>query len=188
MTGVRGLALGFAIVATACVVACGFSGEGSFDDPDAGSGPGRSGPDPADGSQAVDGRAPPDESVPTPVPICDPPSCALPTPPAGWELALLESARTDACPPGFDAADAIESPNAGTNACSCAACVTTGTNCSTGGISSAYDNGGGACGSSGAQLRPTPVSAVTSARRSVRTRASMLPRPSSARAPRRRPE
>ena len=113
----------------------------------------RSGPDPADGSQAVDGRATPDGSVPTPVPICDPPSCALPTPPAGWELALLESARTDACPPGFDAADAIESPNAGTNACACAACVTTGTNCSTGGLSSAYDNGGGACGSSGAPLQ-----------------------------------
>jgi hypothetical protein len=75
----------------------------------------------------------------------------LPTPPAGWELVLYGTSRADACPLGFDSADTVESPVAGSDACACAACVKTGTNCNSGPIPTAYDNGGGACGTPGAQ-------------------------------------
>jgi hypothetical protein len=128
------------------VAACGFSGVGGvLDGEDAGTaasgGPARLPPG-ADGGPSAEGS--------TPVPICNPPPCALPAPPAGWELVLMASTRADACPSGFDSADAVESPVATASACACAACVTTGTNCATGAIPTAYDNGGGACGTTGA--------------------------------------
>jgi hypothetical protein len=137
-------------VASATVVACGFSGQGTLDSPGEDGGIQTASPD---GSTTNDGSNTADRSVPTPTPTCNPPACALPTPPAGWELVLLASSRADACPAGFDALDSIESPVAGASACACAACVTTGTNCSTGALSTGFDTGGGGCGSNGIQLQ-----------------------------------
>ena len=129
------------VIVSLAVAACGFSGVGSLEGPDGATGTSaESGVEPtgAEGGATADGS--------TPIPICNPPACALPTPPAGWELVLMASTRADACPAGFDSADAVESPVATASACACAACVTNGTSCSTGVIPTAYDNGGGACG------------------------------------------
>ena len=155
MMALRRFAVVLALCAGVPAAACGFSEEGALD----GSGEGgvmasssstgaREG---ADGAAAGNGSSAIEGSAPVGVPVCNPPACALPATTAGWGLVLFETSRADACPAGFDSADAIESPVAGANACACADCVKTGTNCSTGGIPTAYDNGGGACGTAGAQ-------------------------------------
>jgi hypothetical protein len=135
------------------VVACGFTNAGALDDlPEAGASGAAADSGAAMGAEAsaaTDGSVTQDDAMT--VPVCAPPSCALPAPAAGWELVLLGPSLADACPAGFDEAAAIESPVAGANACACAACVTTGTNCATGGIPTSFDNGSGACGTSGAQ-------------------------------------
>jgi hypothetical protein len=136
--------------------ACGFSETGALE------GSGNGGPGAASGNGSdtgavgaapgADGAAPAtDGSSPVGVPVCSPPSCSVPTTAAGWELVLYGTSRADACPAGFDAADLVESPAAAASACACAACATTGTNCNTGAIPTAYDSGGGACGTSGTQ-------------------------------------
>jgi hypothetical protein len=150
----RRFVLVLALCAAVPVAACGFTDEGALEASGAAgaTGPG-SGPSKAmsaDGSTGATGPGAVDGSSPG-VPICSPPACTLPAPPAGWELVLLGGSRADACPLGFDTADPIENPVAGADACTCAACVTAGTNCSTGPIPTAYDNGGGACGTTGAQ-------------------------------------
>ena len=159
------MALGrFALVLALCagvaVAACGFSEEGALD----GSGEGGltgSGSSPGtaagagvggDGGATGNGSSAGAGSTPVGVPVCNPPACALPSPTTGWELVLFGTSRADACPAGFDSADAIESPVAGADACACAACVTTGTTCSTGSIPTKGDNGGGGCGSSTSTL------------------------------------
>jgi hypothetical protein len=148
--------------ALACLTAaaCGYTGEGTLADgldPDGalitnGGEAGSSGNAGGDGAAPGDG-APLPATDGSPPPTCATPTCTLPTAPAGWQLVLLESSRADVCPAGFDSVDSIESPVAAANACTCAACVTTGTNCSTGPIPTAYDNGGGACGTTGASCQ-----------------------------------
>lgn len=148
----RRFALVLALCATVPVAACGFSEQGALEGSGEGgltgpaSGPGAGG---SAGGSTGDGSS--DGAAPMGVPVCDAPACALPASTAGWELVLLGKSRADACPAGFDSADAIESPVAGADACVCDPCVTTGTNCSTGPIPTAYDNGNGACGTTGAQ-------------------------------------
>jgi hypothetical protein len=153
----RRLALVLAVCAGSFVVACGFTDVGALDvAAEGGAAPGSNGNDGgttgADGSSTADGASTSDGSASTGVPVCNPATCALPSPPAGWELVLLGTSRADACPAGFDSADAIESPVAGADACACAACVKTGTKCSTGAIATKADNGGGACGTSATTL------------------------------------
>lgn len=136
------------------VVACGFTDAGALDvsaEGGVGSNADHGGTAGADGASPADGSSGSDGSTSTGVPVCNPPTCALPSAPAGWQLVLLGTSPADPCPTGFDSAEAIESPVAGANACACAACVKTGTNCSTGGIPTSYDSGGGACGTNGAQ-------------------------------------
>lgn len=140
-------------VSAAVLLACGFSDEGALDVAAEG-GPASSGQpdaDGADGASTTDAPSGADGGS-VGVPVCAPATCALPAPPAGWELVLLGTSRADACPSGFDSADAIENPVAGASACVCAACVKTGTTCSTGSIPTKTDNGGGACGSNSSTL------------------------------------
>ncbi len=159
----RRLALVVSLSASVAAAACGFTEDGALEASVEGGvgGPSTSGGggdgDGASSSEAgssgssgssgstVDGSS-------SGVPVCNPPGCALPTPPAGWELVLYGTSRTDACPTGFDQADPIESPTAGANACACAACVKTGTTCTTGTIPTKADNGGGGCGSTASNL------------------------------------
>lgn len=148
-----------ALCAAVLGTACGFSETGAIDvSADGGvggpEGPGRGSASGADGSvPGAEGSSPgTDGSAPMGVPVCNPPSCALPAPTAGWEVVLYGTSRADACPAGFDSADLLESPAAGPNACTCAACVKTGTTCSTGSITTKADSGGGACGSGGSTL------------------------------------
>ena len=131
--------------------ACGFSGAGGLDGADGADGGSPPSAAPDAGDPLVPEASTPDGAPVVPIPICNPPACALPVPPAGWNLVLLASTLGDACPTGFESTDAIESPVAGPSACACAACIKTGTNCSTGAIPTAYDTGGGGCGISGAQ-------------------------------------
>ena len=136
-------------VSATVLLACGFSNQGALDVAAEG-GAASSGQHDregsADGASTTDAASGADGGS-VGVPVCEPATCALPAPPAGWELVLLGASRADACPSGFDSADAIENPVAGANACACAACVKTGTTCSTGSILSKTDIGGGACGS-----------------------------------------
>ena len=156
MMALRRIALVLALCASVPVAACGFSEEGALD----GSGEGGltgSGSSPgagvgAGGAATGSGSSAGAGAAPMGVPVCNPPACALPSPTAGWELALFSTSRADACPAGFDSTDPIESPLAGADACACAACVTTGTTCSTGSIPTKGDNGGGACGSNTSTL------------------------------------
>jgi hypothetical protein len=152
----RRSALVLASFGASLVVACGFTNAGALDvgaeggvsstpNADAGSTMG------ADGASTAD-SARDDGATSMGIPVCNPATCALPTPPAGWELVLLGSSPADACPTGFDSSDAIESPTAGANACSCAACVTTGTNCLSGTVGTTYDDSGGACGTEGGSI------------------------------------
>jgi hypothetical protein len=158
MMGLRRTALVVALCASVAAAACGFSEPGALE-ASAGGGVGSSGnpSGPGDTNGGADGSSPDTGSSGTidsgtmGVPICSPPTCALPTPSAGWELVLFGTSTNDACPTGFDSTDHVESPSAGADACACGACTKTGTNCSTGAIPTAYDNGGGACGIAGAQ-------------------------------------
>jgi hypothetical protein len=152
----RRSALVLAISGGSLVVACGFTDVGALDvgaEGGASSGPnaGDSGTTGADGASTGDGSNERDGST-TGIPICNPATCALPSPPAGWDLVLLGASRADACPAGFDSSDAIESPSPGANACTCGACVTAGTNCFTGMIPTQYDDSGGACGTVGGSI------------------------------------
>ncbi len=143
----------FLAVSAGVLVACGFSKQGALDvavDGGVGSAPqdGEGGADGATTADAASGA----EGGTVGVPLCDSATCALPAPPSGWELVLLGTSRADACPAGFDAADSIENPMAGADACACAACVKTGTTCSTGSLPTKTDSGGGACGSNSSTL------------------------------------
>lgn len=129
----------------------------------------------ADGASTRDGASASDGSTTVGVPVCNPATCALPSPPAGWELVLLGTSRADACPTGFDSSDAIESPEAGANACTCAACVTAGTNCFTGTIATKYDESDGACGTTGGGVSASGT--CQSANGSLGQNASAIPPP-----------
>ncbi len=156
--GLRRSALVVALCASVAAGACGFSEEGTLEattDSGAGSSGNPSGSDAAsgtEGSMPASGAGDAMTSGSMGVPVCSPPSCNLPTAPAGWQLVLYGTSRGDACPIGFDTTDPIESPVASANACACAACVKTGTTCSTGSIATKTDNGGGACGTSSSTL------------------------------------
>jgi hypothetical protein len=140
-------------VSGSVVLACGFSREGALDVAAEGgmATAGEHDGGDADGASTTDAASGADGGS-NGVPVCDPATCALPAPPAGWELILLGASRADACPTGFDTAEAIENPVAGADACACAACVKTGTTCSTGSITTKTDNGGGACGTTSSAL------------------------------------
>ena len=127
------------LVAAVLVVACGFTGDGTLEGAVSQGGAPAPG---ADASIAQVDAAQLDGSVVAPG--CNP-TCVLPAPLPGWNLVLFGTSSTDACPVGFEAADAIESPVAAADACQCAECVKTGTTCSTGAIPTKADNGGGAC-------------------------------------------
>lgn len=147
----RRIVLAAALWASAAAVACGFTEVGALDEAADAAGPG---PRVAEGGAAsVDGASDASIDSPASVPVCGPATCSLPSATSGWELVLLATALADACPPGFDPADAIENPTAGANACTCAACVTTGTSCSTGSIPTDYDQGSGTCGTSGTAVQ-----------------------------------
>lgn len=142
--GVLGAALG----------ACGLSLVGSSAEersPDAS--PETTGPEP-DGSTpntpGADASRGDDSSTVPPPPGCDPDACALPSG-AGFTLALFGDAA-QACPAEFASSDVLENPIAGTGACTCGDC-TAQINCSTGSISTNYDNGNGSCGQNGAALQ-----------------------------------
>ncbi len=98
---------------------------------------------------AAGGDAVADSGPPPPPCLSD--ACAAGMPPAGFAPILLGT-TADACPSGFTTADLLESPVAAADACACGTCVMTGTNCGAGDLPTAYDQGGGACGSTGATL------------------------------------
>jgi len=134
------------LLLTSLTLGCGLQVVGAGD-PDGGTGM------PLDPDASASADAPINEptDAPSPPPEC---ACAL-TPPAGFTVVALAGDRSAGCGDGLVAIDLVTDPVAAAAACTCGSCAVTATpSCNTGSFSNFYDEGGGACGSVSANVRP----------------------------------